>query len=209
MSKAGDRRRQKREAERKKAYKQQRHNERFGQPESPCTIDATVGQAFLYRNGPLLIGSWWLPSASRNALASIGRAVPQQVSGVLLLDTGATNTCISLKAAQTLGLTATRIQDGYGAGGLHRNPVFFATLEISIADEKTGKITTIGWEQEVQGIPDLELHAQGLQYAGESVEVVGLLGRDILRHTRLAYDGIDGRFEITFDLKSLQQQPSR
>lgn len=67
----------------------------------------------------------------------------------------------------------------------------------------------MGWEQEVQGIPDLELHALGVQFGGKPIEVVGLLGRDILRHTRLSYDGIDGRIKIVFDLKSLQQQPSR
>lgn len=206
---AADRRRQKRAAEKKQQQKEVKHKQRFRQPDPPCTIRSAFGQGFLYRNGPLLIGAWHVPGAIRSAIEATGGVPPAPVHGALLIDTGATNTCISLKAAQQLGLQPTRVQDGYGAGGLHKNHVFFAHFEITIADEKTGHATQMHWEQEVQGIPDLNLHAQGLQVAGVDVEVVGLLGRDILRHTRLSYDGIDGNVKITFDLKSLQQQPSR
>lgn len=209
MTKSADRRRQKRAAVKKKDQKALKHKERFRPPDAPCTINANFGQAFLYRNGPLLVASWGVPSVIRTAIIASGRTPPVDVSGALLLDTGATNTCISLKAAHQLGLQATRVQEGYGAGGLHKNPVFFAHLGMTIVNEKTGIGTEMHWEQEVQGVPDLELHARGIKAQGQEVEVVGLLGRDILRHTRLSYDGIDGKLKITFDLKSLQQQPGR
>lgn len=88
-------------------------------------------------------------------------------------------------------------------------PFFLATLEIRITDKKTGMESTFGWEQEVQGIPDLERCIPGLQVAGHAVEVVGLLGRDILRHCRIHYDGPTGTIQFEFDVASLRITPSR
>lgn len=130
------------------------------------------------------------------------------VTGAMLVDTGATSTCMSRKAADALGLSPLRMQKGYGAGGAHDNPVYFAALEIPIPDG-SGAVSVIGWEQEVQGIPDLEKHAQGSAYGGNPVEVIGLLGRDILRFATMSYDGPQGSMKLRFDVASLQFDPSR
>lgn len=89
----------------------------------------------------------------------------------------------------------------------HRRNVYLARLEMTIEDE--GSLQTFGWEQEVQGILDLEKHGPGIAMLGEERAIVGLLGRDILRHARFLYDGPAGSLRFTFDVASLQHSPSR
>lgn len=97
-----------------------------------------------------------MPEAETVARASLGRPIPERVVGLVLIDTGATKTCVSNEAAQSLGLRPLRIADGLGAGGIHRNPVYFVRFEIGFVDAKTGLGRTLSWEQEAQGIPNLE-----------------------------------------------------
>ena len=128
--------------------------------------------------------------------------VPAPVSGVVLLDTGATGTCISIKAADALGLKATRLAAGFGSGGDTLNPVFQARLHISMTNSE-GISRVLTWSQEVQGIPKLEepFIKNPLLYSGGQVELIGLLGRDILATTRFTYDGLVGSLQLDFDLK--------
>ncbi|HYM62753.1 MAG TPA: hypothetical protein VEZ11_17850 [Thermoanaerobaculia bacterium] len=206
MTKHSDRSRRQ-EPEHKKKLAKQRPEDRSGSPRLSTELLWTYGPGILYRCGPLLLGRWLVPQVIADALVEARRPVPASVIGALLLDTGATNTCISNRAANDLGLIPTRVQDGFGAGGRHRNPVYLARLEMTIADEKAQQ--TFGWEQEVQGIPDLEKHAPGVAMLGEERAVVGLLGRDILRHARFLYDGPAGSLSFTFEVASLQHAPSR
>ena len=167
------------------------------------------GSALLASCGPQFFCNWGVPASVADALVAGGRDVPLPIMGAILLDTGATRTCIALEAATQLGLQATRMQDGLGAAGAYRNPVFLARLEIIIEHPKTRKQKTYSWEQEVEGIPDLHKFAAPLTHNGQAVLVSGLLGRDILRHARVFYDGPVGRLRFEFDVASLQNKPSR
>jgi predicted aspartyl protease len=142
-------------------------------------------------------------------MRSGGRPVPGPIAGALLLDTGATRTCIALKAAQELGLQARRMQEGFGANGKYSNQVFLAKLEIRIMDPKTKMVHSFSWEQEVEGIPELHNFAAPLTVNGQVVPVSGLLGRDILKHAKIRYDGPGGKLHFEFDVESIQRQPSR
>lgn len=211
MSKTTDRRRQQREKEKKKQLRQEKHLQRFGTgtpPPIPKRFTHTYGPDFLRSVGPLILATWSVPTMLANQLTAEGKVVSAPVLGALLLDTGASGTCISSQAAQMLGLQPTRLQRGFGAGGEHENPVYLAKLEISITDHKTGVQTMFGWEQEVQGIPDLHRHTT-VMVQGAPVQLVGLLGRDILQHCRVEYEGPSGTLTVSFDLASLQGQQSR
>ena len=54
--------------------------------------------------GPLVVASWSLPHRLVEKLQKQGRPVPQPVTGALLIDTGATKTSVSEKAAGDLAL---------------------------------------------------------------------------------------------------------
>jgi len=212
VNKKADQRRAKREKSRKKLYAQQKHQEHYGPappPKPPTKFTTPYGADFLQHFGPLLKCGWGIPQALAAARKSAGQAETPRIHGALLLDTGASGTCISVRAAQKLGLVPTRMQKGFGAAGEHDAPVFFANLEITIADPVTQLGSLFGWEQEVQGVPDLEKCVPGLAVDGQPMEVVGLLGRDILRHAKINYDGPKGVLTFEFDVASLQGKPSR
>jgi len=159
--------------------------------------------------GPQFFCAWGVAEADAVALRSAGREVPNPITGALLLDTGATRTCIALQAAQELGLQARRMQEGFGANGKYSNQVFLARLEIRIADQNTKVIHPFSWEQEVEGIPELHNFAAPLRLNGQIVPVSGLLGRDILKHAKIRYDGPAGKLHFQFDVASIRRQPSR
>lgn len=157
----------------------------------------------LLKHGPLFKGVWAVPPDLRDALKAAGQPVPAPVHGAFLLDTGASTTCISVKAANALSLKATRIERGFGADGEMESPIFLAELHIPVPT-RAGASVDLAWGGEMRGVKDLEQAMRDIHYAGNPIEVVGLLGRDLLRFTRFHYDGIAGALSIDFDLTSMQ-----
>lgn len=105
------------------------------QQREPLTkFSYTYGPEFLAGVGPVFMASWGVPRALADALAATGQPIPSPIPGAVLIDTGADGTAISLKVASELGLKPTRMQAGFGAGGHHNNPVFFASFTLSISD---------------------------------------------------------------------------
>jgi hypothetical protein len=166
----------------------------------PSSFSHSYGPGILAVHGPLILAFWSVPFQIEAALKAAGKPVPPPVRGVLLLDTGATGTCISIAAATKLGLRPIRLANGYGAGGKTSNPVFVARLSIAISNAQ-GIASELGVQQEVQGIPALDRFFDGrpLHFAGAPVELIGLLGRDILAYSRFQYDGLAGMLRIEFD----------
>ncbi|MCP4664525.1 MAG: hypothetical protein GY856_54770 [bacterium] len=76
------------------------------------------------------------------------------------------------------------------------------TVSIPGSDEGT---TPLVWEQETAGIPDIDKYVEDvdLRVDGSPVRHLGLLGRDILRHAVVYYNGITGRFQINFDVDQI------
>lgn len=211
MAKRRENRRHKKNVQRLLSQKAavQRAGQPAQPPSPPSSFAHNYGPGVLLANGPLVLAAWSVPKALEEALQKNGEKVPEPIRGVLLLDTGSGGTCISIKAAESLGLKATRMASGRGAGGPTNNPVYLARLRMTIG-APDGRATTLTWEMEVQGIPDLEKHLEGrnLTYAGGPVEMIGLLGRDILRATRFQYDGLSGSLQIHFDLAAMGVLPA-
>lgn len=157
--------------------------------------------------GPLVHGVWAVPIELADHLARKGRPVPKPVAGALYLDTGATRTCIAQEAASALGLKPTRVGQGFGASGAHTQPIYRARLSIGITDGKSKKRTMIEYPTEAAGIPELGRSGQhlGITAGGQPVQLIGLLGRDLLKHTVVTYNGLEGWFEVDFDLSSMKQ----
>jgi hypothetical protein len=109
----------------------------------------------------------------------------------MLIDTGATNTCMALDVAEELNLSPVGIKPSYGVGGLHHNKLFEAYLTITVADS-FGQRTTVESFRQVAGVPDLNkvFNALGVQTAEADdfpKRLIGLLGREFLRHATLVY----------------------
>lgn len=151
--------------------------------------------------GPIIEAKCSIPASMAAKLLKAGRPVPAPVTGFLLIDTGARSTCIADDVAKELGLFQVGNANTYGAGGLHSNPVYAACLEMMVSTAG-GKTMSVKLESSLLGIPDLNKHimSMGVQVDGGSqtkqVRLIGLLGRDFLRHARFTYDGDDGLIRI-------------
>lgn len=92
---------------------------------------------------------------------------------------------------------------GFGADGEMQSPIFLADVHIPVPTA-TGVTVDLNWSGEMRGVKDLEKAMGNIHYSGKPVEVIGLLGRDVLRFARFHYDGIAGQLRIEFDLTSMQ-----
>lgn len=92
------------------------------------------GPLMLVQNGPLLTVSWALPESRVKALALGGKTIPAPVNGAMLIDTGASQTCIDIDIAEELGLDVVGRRSGFGFGGHHTSPVYNAVLVIPAGD---------------------------------------------------------------------------
>jgi len=159
--------------------------------------------------GPLVWVAWSVPESLAARLRAAGRAVPAPVSGRLLVDTGASATAISVEAAQELGLQPVDIGHTYGAHGLQQNPIYEAHLSVSITGP--GGQSGVEADLRVSGIRDMEAMFQklGVKTGGrDGGRLVGLLGRDFLRHTVLTYNGTYGVVTIKIDPGSFAPRPT-
>ncbi|HVT05657.1 MAG TPA: hypothetical protein VHL58_20045 [Thermoanaerobaculia bacterium] len=90
------------------------------------------------------------------------------------------------------------------------NPVYFAQFTLKITETGVGGKpiqTTLQWEQETLGVPNLG--RRKIIAGGQEMEVIGLLGRDVLQHCRMVYDGLGGIIDVEFDLSAMKLSPSQ
>lgn len=178
-------------------------------PAVPTKFVVPFGPDLLQLMGPMVRASWTVPHALAARLTAEGKAVPALVDGFMLVDTGAQNTCIASRSADDLGLRPIDVIVNHGAHGPQESPVFRAHFHLAITDEKAGTSLRVSREMLVAGIPGLqETFARlGVKDAlGNPVKVIGLIGRDFLRHARMVYDGPTGHLELELDLGSLQKK---
>jgi len=132
----------------------------------------------LQQRGPILQVQLTVLQSMAQQLVQQGHTLPDPVSGLALIDTGASNTCIDDAAATQLQLPVidtVTIASASHAASLQN--VYPATLDIA------GLQIPINVERAI-GAP---LAAQGL---------IALIGRDVLIHGTFIYNGFTG--SITF-----------
>lgn len=167
----------------------------------PFNLIHTYGRGLLTTMGPLILGCCSLPQAAKDAFRENGMAIPPQISGALILDTGSSMSCISLKTAEQLKLMPIRVTETLGAGGAATSDVYNVRFSIPTANP-SGDASVFIWEQEVLGVPRLEEHYQDngpLIFSGREIECIGIFGRDLLSYTRFYYDGVTGILRVDFD----------
>jgi hypothetical protein len=135
-------------------------------------------------NGPIIDVVVSVSAPRANALTSNSLAVPQPITVRGLIDTGASNTCIDPSIVTSLGLQPTGLMQIItpSTGNV---PVLCSQYDISVI---------FPFPLMVFSVPTLPVTESSLAHQGFAM----LIGRDILAHSLLIYDGKNNEF--TFSL---------
>lgn len=141
------------------------------------TVDINPSIALLQR-GPVIQVSVTIEQNAGKALVTQGKPLPAPKTGLALIDTGATGTCIDEKVAQELGLPVIDVAKMTSATHVDQQcnvyPVQINIPPILVLNSPR----TMG----------AALAAQGLMV---------LIGRDVLRNCNLFYNGPAGQFTLS------------
>ncbi len=132
----------------------------------------------LVQRGPCLQVSVNIAQSMAQQLAQRGQPLPSSVSGLALIDTGATSTCVDEATAQQMGLPVVNVVPVASASHAQTMANVYP-IQLAI----TGLPITIDAPQAIGAA----LAAQGL---------LVLIGRDVLQHCTLFYNGLTGEFTL-------------
>lgn len=154
------------------------HFQTTGQRQAPDGSMVDLPPSFVLINrGPVVQVSITVSQAIASQLLQAGRTVPTPLSGLALIDTGASNTCIDEVIAQQLQLpVVNQVQMASASHSSTNANVYPARIEIVGVNINIDPAECIG----------AALGTQGL---------IALIGRDVLQHCTLFYNGLTG--EIT------------
>jgi predicted aspartyl protease len=155
------------------------HSQLAAQAKSPDGKTVNVHPSIaLQMRGPILQVTVTIEENAGKALLGQGKPVPTPKTGLALIDTGASNTCIDEQAAKELGLPV--IDVGFMLSATHEKvPCNIYPVLINTQIMNFNSPRTMG----------AALAAQGLMV---------LIGRDVLQRGTLFYNGPTGQF--TFSL---------
>jgi predicted aspartyl protease len=134
----------------------------------------------LQKEGPCVQVTIGLAQSIASQLLQQGQSLPKPISGVALIDTGASSTCIDEAAAQQLSLPVVNV------------------VNVASASHASTPQNVYPIQIEVVGLPiSIEApNAIGAALAPQGL--LALIGRDVLQHCTLFYNGITG--EITLSI---------
>jgi predicted aspartyl protease len=137
------------------------------------------GPIILSQRGPVMQVNLSVGQAIAEQIRESGRELPPPVSGLALIDTGASVTCVDDAAAQALRLPVIDVVTMTSASHVATQQNVYP-LQI----EAVGFPMTINAPR----VMGAALQAQGL---------VLLIGRDVLQHCLLVYNGLTGSFSLS------------
>lgn len=140
------------------------------------TVQAPPAIGLLLR-GPVVQVSVTIEQNAGKGLTAHGKTLPTPKSGLALIDTGASNTCIDDQAAEELGLPVIDVASMQSASH-EKHPCNVYPIQI---------ITPI--------ITLNAPRAMGAALASQGLLV--LIGRDVLQHCTLYYNGPVGQFTLS------------
>jgi len=134
----------------------------------------------LQRQGPYLQITIGLAQSIASQLLQQGKSLPKPVSGIALIDTGATSTCIDDEAARQLQLPVVDV------------------VNVASASHASTQQNVYPIQIEVVGLPISFEAPNAIGAALAAQNLLALIGRDVLQHCTLFYNGITG--EITLSI---------
>lgn len=156
------------------------------------------GPEALHQRGPVLQVEVSILDDLAEELQERGEEIPAPASGFALIDTGATTSAIDQSVVEYLEMQPVDTAEIGTAGGRREMGVYGAQFSFP-----GSQIRDIG-SQQILGV-DLEGHTLGTIFRGgpptenregQEAELVALIGRDILAHTILFYNGPKGMLTL-------------
>lgn len=129
--------------------------------------------------GPCIQVTVSVAQAIAEQLVQQGKVVPEPISGMALIDTGASSTCIDQGAAEKLGVPVI-------------NVVKMASASHAETDANVYPIAI-----EIIG-PGININATAMGAALAAQDLLVLIGRDVLQHGMLVYNGVAGSITLSF-----------
>jgi len=124
-----------------------------------------------------------VPQELEQLLNSKGQPVPAPITGYALIDTGATMSMVDDHAVEALGVGPVGTATLQTAGGPLQSALYPVRVVIGVPPKQVVLDLTFG-----------RITSGPLQKSG----LLCLLGRDLLQHVLLVYDGANGRFTVAF-----------
>lgn len=149
-----------------------------GQKTDDGTILPVQPSVALLHRGPCVQASVYVADTIAKEIRERGEELPDPIHGHALIDTGASATCIDESAANELGVPATdRVKIASASHAQTEQAVYPISIQLS------GLITI-----QVPRAISAQLSNQGL---------ILLIGRDVLQHCTLFYNGPSGQLTIS------------
>ena len=146
-----------------------------------------MSPAGLQVTGPVLPVQVEVPSALAAQLQHAGQALPTPVAGFALIDTGASVSCVDAAVIQQLGVQPVGTAQVGTAGGPQSQAIYPARLVFPGTN-----IPPVDFNHLIGS------NLSGQIVAGHQGPLIVLLGRDILQHFVVIYNGPAGSFTLTF-----------
>lgn len=143
------------------------------------SIVAVPPQASLIQRGPVVQVTVSVGQALAQQILQKTGSLPPPESGLALIDTGATSTCIDDAAAQRLQLPAIDV------------------VTVASASHAATKQNVYPIQIEVVGLPITIDAPRAIGAPLEAQGILVLIGRDVLQHTVLIYNGLTGSFTFS------------
>ncbi len=156
------------------------HTQLPAQEQSPDGKSSAVSPAVVLKErGPIVQVMVGIEQNIAQQLLAKGLPLPEPVAGVALIDTGATSTCIDVGIAEKLNLPVVDVVSVVSASHADtKQNVYPALIEVVGIAIKFNAFRAIG----------VPLAAQGIDV---------LIGRDLLQHCTIFYNGIVGSFTLS------------
>ncbi len=126
-----------------------------------------------------------VPPPIAQVLTDKGESIPEPASGLALIDTGATMTCVHEAMLTKLGLSPIGLITSGTAGGPVQQSLYPARLVFP----------TTGWAVDLAAVAGVNLSGQ--QIASDPPQpIIALVGRNILEHWVFVWNGPGGHWTV-------------
>ncbi len=135
--------------------------------------------------GPVLSVEISIPTPLVEVYTKENKQIPSPVSGLALIDTGATNTCVDDDVISQLGVAPIGRREIHNSGGKQEVNIYPAHFRFpAIQNFEIDFTATIG------------VNIQAQKVSGQSI--IALIGRDVLARCVFVYNGTLGTYSLSF-----------